>query len=732
MLNAIAADGARLFARTSICLSPSLSPLHSLLRFLPAACRLNFHSFFHIRRTVLICLLAMLACVNAQMASAVEIRLLWAETPQYQKIYYVQRDLNIPEIEVSIVDWQNTPYDHPYPYLGDLTIPAQITFSSGNTYTVTRIGKNAFDGLFKGQTLRSIKLPNTIRSIGNAAFASNGLEGEVELPEGVREIGEFAFHFNFNITSFVLPATLSSIGQYAFGVCPNLKGVYIKATTPPTLTTEHIFDNNNKLIPPDAKIYVPAQSLNAYKTAPYWSSLKDHIVPMDFSLNYTYDESNNTATVGDNTNYTGTTLTIPQTTMKGDKTYRVTAIGARAFSGRTSLERVTLPEGLTEIGDEAFNECWNLTTVNLPSTLRRIGNRAFYNTGITGALTFPEGFQEIGDYAFYQAKGLTSISLPSTLKTVGNNSFRWCPELTTVRLAEGVTSIGFGAFLSCGKLTNINFPSTLKKIGERAFYANNIKQVTLPDALTDMDYGPFYDCVNLAWAGIHDKLNAYPTNLFYNCQALSTLQLRRPFGAKQWNTLCLPRKTTVGNIKTAFGSGSKVATFDAESSEQGLKFIIRNDDSYAIEAGTPFLIKPETGGSSATISVIAGPAATVRPKTVTSTDGSWSFIGTFALTRLAVGTDYFIGPENVLYQVKEGKNGDALRGFRGYFRRNSQTAAANSYTMTILEETTGIGTLTAPEKDNPTIYDLQGRPVGNDINQLPKGIYIRNGKKVMK
>ena len=69
-------------------------------------------------------------------------------------------------------------------------------------------------------------------------------------------------------------------------------------------------------------------------------------------LQYSY-HTDNTATVIDYTG-TATELVIPAEVTNGSVTYKVTAIGAEAFQGKSTLTRVTIPEGVTTIEYDAF------------------------------------------------------------------------------------------------------------------------------------------------------------------------------------------------------------------------------------------------------------------------------------------------------------------------------------------------------------------------------------------
>ena len=63
--------------------------------------------------------------------------------------------------------------------------------------------------------------------------------------------------------------------------------------------------------------------------------------------------------------YTGD-IVIPSTVEYKGKTYSVTSIGYRAFSGCTSLASISLPEGVTRIGEGAFSGCTSLASISLP------------------------------------------------------------------------------------------------------------------------------------------------------------------------------------------------------------------------------------------------------------------------------------------------------------------------------------------------------------------------------
>ena len=81
----------------------------------------------------------------------------------------------------------------------------------------------------------------------------------------------------YGLTEYSIPEGVTSIGDEAFVYCPSLAEVYCKPTTPP-MGGDYMFENNAS----GRKIYVSAESVEAYKTAVGWSDYADAIVGYNF------------------------------------------------------------------------------------------------------------------------------------------------------------------------------------------------------------------------------------------------------------------------------------------------------------------------------------------------------------------------------------------------------------------------------------------------------------------
>jgi len=108
-------------------------------------------------------------------------------------------------------------------------------------------------------------IPDGITSVSNVAFEGCTGITSVVIPEGVTSIGRAAFK-STSITSVSLPESLTSVGIEAFQDCSSLKSVTCLAKEVPSMGAE-VFTN----VPQStATLYVPAASVNAYRSAAQW------------------------------------------------------------------------------------------------------------------------------------------------------------------------------------------------------------------------------------------------------------------------------------------------------------------------------------------------------------------------------------------------------------------------------------------------------------------------------
>lgn len=112
--------------------------------------------------------------------------------------------------------------------------------------------------------------------IGNLLYKYKGempSNTSITIKDGTETICESAFDYCEGLTSITLPSSLKDIQNYAFYQCKNLKEIYCKALTPPSINS---FYNN---FHNDAVIYVPRGTREAYRED---SRLFENVVEADF------------------------------------------------------------------------------------------------------------------------------------------------------------------------------------------------------------------------------------------------------------------------------------------------------------------------------------------------------------------------------------------------------------------------------------------------------------------
>ena len=364
--------------------------------------------------------------------------------------------LCIPALAES-TDWN---YDANYAILrgydgagGDVVVPAEI-----DGFTVDVIGIN----VFKGDTITSLTLPETVLELRSNAVASCEKLTSVTLPQSLVVINRMNFFSCNALSEVTIPAGVRYIGDTSFRFCDALRKITFEGVCPA------IDMDCFSVLPDDAVAYVPDDQLEAYTAAFENAGSTVSVQPSGKNAvlvennGYVEDEFDFDASTGTITSYNGyaTYLAIPETIGGAP----VTAIGPEAFARHAYLAFLELPEGLESIGDNAFYNCETLGRVRFPSTLKTIGSNAFYNAYKSSVLELTS-VENIGDYAFYFAGLKGSLELPEGLKSIGENAFEAC------------TNMG----------ANLYLPSTLESIGSNAFKGDyNIQYIVLESPTAPM------------------------------------------------------------------------------------------------------------------------------------------------------------------------------------------------------------------------------------------------------
>ena len=143
---------------------------------------------------------------------------------------------------------------------------------------ITVIGEGAFHGRHK---MTNMTIPESVKTIDAGAFAYCYSLAEVKLPANIEILGWWAF-LETPIKSITLPATLTTIGNAAFDGCSQLTEV--TALNPAPIEIDGSAFSNRA----NATLYLPAGAKKAYKAAPIWKEFKE-TVEAEHNTVYSYD-----------------------------------------------------------------------------------------------------------------------------------------------------------------------------------------------------------------------------------------------------------------------------------------------------------------------------------------------------------------------------------------------------------------------------------------------------------
>ena len=137
----------------------------------------------------------------------------------------------------------------------------KVTFNEG----LVKIGSNSF---LSCKSIESIVFPSTLRTIGNSGFQGCENLKQISLNEGLVSINSYAFSGCTGLTDIVLPSTLEYCKGYAFNECVNIKTIEARSVLPPTT------DGSCPLSYVDltgVTLYVPSWSIGEYQLADGWN-----------------------------------------------------------------------------------------------------------------------------------------------------------------------------------------------------------------------------------------------------------------------------------------------------------------------------------------------------------------------------------------------------------------------------------------------------------------------------
>ena len=172
------------------------------------------------------------------------------------------------------------------------------------------------------------------------------------------------------------------------------------------------------------------------------------------------------------------------------------------FNGKKSLRSIILPEGITVINNGAFLNS-GLEAITLPESLEGIGQSVFSGTRLK-EITIPANVRALGTSAF---EGSDAGPMPlekvifngSKIMDIEPYTFKNCVKLKEITLPESLTVIDYGAFFGCSSLTKVVIPDNVFEIGKTAFLGcTSLIEATIGRSVRSIGEKCFDGCEKLA------------------------------------------------------------------------------------------------------------------------------------------------------------------------------------------------------------------------------------------
>lgn len=621
--------------------------------------------------------------------------------------------------------------------------------------SVTAIGQEAFINL----DIKELNIPSSVKTIGENAFNSCHQLTEVVLPEGLETLSNTAFHSCSGLTLIELPKSLKTLGGWAFQACVNLVNVVSNIEDPKGFEN-YVFGEDDEVYS-RATLWVPKGMVDTYKKLEGWGRflkydelLRDTLpvptvsyngrymtmqIPEQYKANIYYSTDGSVPTIQYSDTITISNLGTIQAvakrfgsytvdTTRYEVTYLFDGVTARTTSGGllakcfewSGTDKVEMLDVAGTLNDEDFGTIRGLSKLN---TLNMAASEM--TTGVIPA------------EAFANTKLQWYVS-PYTVTGVGANIFKGCDQLaaitwnsSSVELPEDVAADVANPNMLVYAKAQAMIPYTIKNVVVNGF-ANNI---ILSDSVGNNN---FY---------CPEEFIARRISYTHNYT-----QTTKRSVSQGWETIALP--FTVSKIThEKNGALTPIAVEGAEKpfwlyelGDNGLEaatqiranipylICMPNDDDYGDEYMQGGRVT--FSAQNATITTSSGTAVS---------HGDRQFVPTYQ--RVAASSDVYV--LNVNEAVGDNPMGSAfiqnlreVRPFEAYSVHSTNRSRIISVSSLGGGDATGIYDMMQNSNGEfgnalVRVYSLSGKLVKEGrredvLRTLPKGLYIINGKKIIK
>ena len=469
-------------------------------------------------------------------------------------------------------------------------------------------------------------------------------------------------------------------------------------------------------------------------------------------------------------------------------------IGDFAFEGCNILEEIDIPDSVEEVGESCFHNCFKLKKATIGEGVRKIGKDCF--SGCDELETFVYNAEEcifevtsmsdvhgpgfsdnpakpvlpsvsnlkignkvrrIPDFFFYSNNELKELNLPSSVISIGKRAFYECREIKKANIPSSVVEISESAF-SWSNLQNLIIEDGTEplKLGENAFRAitcenlylgrniedyvhpfrgdSYLKELTIDGGVTKIDFSEFSDCMALKNVRIGDSVVEIGSDAFNNCKNLNSVSIGnsvREIGFDAFEKCVNLKKVNINRLEDWL----KINFRGTESNPLYQASHLYLNDTEIIN-----LVIPESV-SMIPYSAFNG-ARYIKTLSLNSKEqmyiGGCAFEECYNLTDIYANTPYIpetpslytIFPINVFSVAVLHVPAKDVEAYKS-------DSFWRSFKNIVPIETDGVEGIVDDEATSYTVYTTDGRLVlkdgrKEDLDGLKKGLYVINGRKVIR